>query len=129
VSLPYEFEVPQRDFDLVEVLAAVLGAQEVKGAAGGGVTGQELLRQRLDFPVDRLGDRDREVGGTARGQREGQRLRRVVDPVDVGVAHGRRHRGRTALLPALDQDQGPLVPERQVGQHARHRPARGKGTG
>src|SRR3989454_11170867 len=101
----------------------MLGAQQVDRAARRRVSDDELVRQRLGLAVDRLGDRDRQVGSPPCEQREQQRLGGVVDPVDGGVIERARH-GRGALaLPALEQNQEPLVPERQVAQDAGDRPA------
>ena len=70
--------------------------------------------------VDRARGLDGERGGPARRQRELRRLRGLVDPLDVDrILLGNLH----AALEQLDERYDPLIPERQVGEHAGHGPA------
>src|SRR5438132_10199833 len=51
-----------RSLDVVEVLSAMLGTHQVDRVAGRSVSSDELIRQRPDLPIDRLGNGHRRVG-------------------------------------------------------------------
>jgi hypothetical protein len=101
----------------------MLGAEQVDRASRRGVRRDELGRQHLDPAVDCVGDGDREARGGARRERQAERLGRVVDPVDVLAVDRARNRARALFLPALDQDEGALIPEGQVGEDGADGPA------
>ena len=60
------------------------------------------------------------------GEREEERLGRIVDPVDIRAVIRGRH--RAVRFPPLQQDERALVPERQVSQDCPDRPACGHGA-
>src|SRR3989475_2277589 len=114
----------QGALDLVEVLLAVRGAERVDRAARRGIRGQELVLQPGHPRVGCLGGGDGQPSGRTWRQREQHRFAGVVDPVHVVVSNGAGDLRGSGTLPRIDQDDDPLIPERQVSQHSGDRPAR-----
>jgi hypothetical protein len=70
-------------------------------------------------------DGHHQLGGATRRQGEEHGLGRVVDPVDIaGLGLG----GLAGLLPPIQEQERPLIPEGQMGQGSRHRPVAGSGA-
>jgi hypothetical protein len=113
----------QRSLDLVQVLAAMLGPPPVERGAGPRIRLDDRVAHRGHPPIHRLGDREGKLGGHARREGQAERLRGIVDPVDVALHfEGWGPRG-TSLLPLVEQDRDPLIPEGGVRKDRRHRPA------
>jgi putative oxidoreductase len=114
---------PKRFVDLVEVLASVDGPPPVEHGAGPSVGLDDRVAHTGDSPIDRLGDRHRELGRDAGREGQAKRLRRVVDPVDVALVLVGRCPRWASPHPLVEQHDDALVPEGDVREDARHGPA------
>src|SRR5438093_2196416 len=70
----------QPPLDLVEMLAAMIGARQRDRRAGRRIAVHQLVRQRLHLAIRRLRDGHRELRGPPRWQRQEHRLGGIVDP-------------------------------------------------